>query len=162
MGPIVAAVSLRVAAYAVCRRSDEVLLALAVEPNGDRTWTLPGGRVEHGEDPVAAVVREVEEESGFHVDVDRLLGVDSRFVPAAESWGGADHQNIGIFYRVRLVGGTLRAEVSGTTIEAAWIKVDSVARLRRSALVDVGLALDQNEPPTGHVPPVQVGGLVRH
>lgn len=83
-------VSLRVAAYAICREMDRVLLTLAVEPDGGQTWTLPGGRVEHGEDPMAAVIREVEEESGLHVEVDRLLGVDSRFIPASESWGGVD------------------------------------------------------------------------
>ena len=154
--------SLRVAAYAICRESDQVLLAVTIEPDGGRTWTLPGGRVEHGEDPMVAVIREVEEESGLHVDVDRILGVDSRFIPASESWGGVDHQNIGVFYRTRVVGGTLRPEVGGTTVEAVWTHCDAVSDLRRSVVVDVGLALDRDEPPTGHVPPVRIGGLVRH
>lgn len=155
-------VSLRVAAYAVCRDVDRVLLALAVEPDGGQTWTLPGGRVEHGEDPIEAVVREVEEESGLHIEVDRLLGVDSRFIPAAESWGGSDHQNIGVYYRARAVSGTLRPEVNGTTIDASWTDVGVVDGLRRSAVVDVGLALDEAEPPTGHVRAVRIGGLLRH
>lgn len=155
-------VSLRVAAYAICREMDRVLLTLAVEPDGGQTWTLPGGRVEHGEDPMAAVIREVEEESGLHVEVDRLLGVDSRFIPASESWGGVDHQNIGVFYRARVVGGTLRPEVGGTTVEAAWTEVEVLPDLRRSAVVDVGLTLDRDEPATGHVPAVRIGGLLRH
>ncbi len=154
--------SLRVAAYAICRETDHVLLAVTIEPDGGRTWTLPGGRVEHGEDPMAAVIREVEEESGLHVEVERILGVDSRFIPASESSGGVDHQNIGVFYRTRVIGGTLRPEVGGTTVEAVWTHRDAVPDLRRSAVVDVGLALDRDEPPTGHVPPVRVGGLVRH
>lgn len=87
-------VSFRVAAYAVCRNVDRLLLALSVEPDGRQTWTLPGGRVEHGEDSIEAVVREVKEESGLHIEIERLLGIDSRFIPAAESWGGADHQSI--------------------------------------------------------------------
>lgn len=38
-------------------------------------WNLPGGRVEVAESPWDAVVREVEEEVGLLVRVDRLLGV---------------------------------------------------------------------------------------
>lgn len=38
-------------------------------------WNLPGGRVESGETPWEAVVREVREETGFEVTVQRLHGV---------------------------------------------------------------------------------------
>jgi 8-oxo-dGTP diphosphatase len=38
-------------------------------------WNLPGGRVEVAESPWSAVVREVEEEVGLLVRMDRLLGV---------------------------------------------------------------------------------------
>ena len=40
-------------------------------------WNVPGGRVEIGETPWQAVVREVEEEVGLRVDVEQLLGVYS-------------------------------------------------------------------------------------
>lgn len=40
-------------------------------------WNLPGGRVEPGESPWEAVVREVREEVGLDVRVERLLGVYS-------------------------------------------------------------------------------------
>ncbi|MEM8904540.1 MAG: NUDIX domain-containing protein [Actinomycetota bacterium] len=154
--------SVRVAAYGICRDRDRVLLVATVEPDGARTWTLPGGRIEHGEDPIAAVVREVDEEAGLRVEVDRLLGVDARSIPASESWGGVDHQNVGIYYRVQILGGSLRPEIGGTTVDVAWTAVDAVRGLRRSALVDVGLRLDQEEPPTGHVVAAPTGGLLRH
>jgi 8-oxo-dGTP pyrophosphatase MutT (NUDIX family) len=38
-------------------------------------WNLPGGRVETHEAPWEAVVREVEEETGLHVQVEKLIGV---------------------------------------------------------------------------------------
>jgi len=39
-------------------------------------WTLPGGVVEHGETPWAAVVRETREETGIEVEPVRLAMVD--------------------------------------------------------------------------------------
>jgi ADP-ribose pyrophosphatase YjhB (NUDIX family) len=157
-------VSFRLAAYAVCIEEGRVLLARHVSPGGESTWTLPGGRVEHAEDPFDAVIREVAEETGCEAVVERLLGVDSRVIPAAERTvpGGPDHQNVGIFYQVRLTGGRLRPEPDGDIAESVWTPLPDVARLCRSSLVDVGLALARTRPATGHVPPVPVGGLIRH
>jgi 8-oxo-dGTP diphosphatase len=61
-----------VAAYAVVRNErGEVLLTR--RRDGDE-WVLPGGTVEHGEPPWDAMVREVREETGLEVEVDRLVG----------------------------------------------------------------------------------------
>ncbi|MEV7594036.1 NUDIX domain-containing protein [Streptomyces sp. NPDC089922] len=158
--------SFRLAAYAVCvdAEGEQVLMARHVSAQGLSTWTLPGGRVEHGEDPFDAVVREVAEETGCEAVVERLLGVDSRMIPAAERLlpGGTDHQNVGVFYQVRILGGRLRPEENDTIAESVWTPLTEVPGLRRSSLVDIGLALARTLPPTGHTPPVPVGGLVRH
>ncbi|ULR51043.1 NUDIX hydrolase [Streptomyces deccanensis] len=150
--------SFRLAAYAVCVEDDRVLLAHHVSGN----WTLPGGRVEHAEDPFDTVIREVAEETGCDAVVERLLGVDSRVIPATVARGGIEHQNIGVFYRVRITGGRLRPEPNGQTVESVWTPIPEIALLRRSSLVDIGLALARTAPETGHVAPVPVGGLVQH
>ena len=80
--------SFRLAAYAVCIEDGRVLLARCVPPGGGTTWTLPGGKVEHAEDPFDAVIREVAEETGCDAVVERLLGVDSRVIPPAERSAG--------------------------------------------------------------------------
>ncbi|MEC3919949.1 NUDIX domain-containing protein [Nocardia sp. CDC160] len=49
---------------------------LLVEPTYKDYWELPGGVVEAGESPGAAVVREVREELGLRVPLGRLLTVD--------------------------------------------------------------------------------------
>ncbi|MCC4319801.1 NUDIX hydrolase [Streptomyces malaysiensis] len=154
--------SFRLAAYAVCIEDGRVLLARHVPPEGGSNWTLPGGRVEQGEDPFDAVIREVAEETGCAAVVDRLLGVDSRLIPAALARAGVEHQNVGIFYRVRITGGWLRPEPNGEIAESVWTPIPDVAFLRRSSLVDIGLTLAQTLPATGHVAAVPVGGLIQH
>ncbi len=155
--------SRRLAAYAVCVEDDRVLLARHA-PSSAATphWTLPGGGVEHAEDPFDTVIREVAEETGYDAVVERLLGVDSRVIPAAQAIRGIEHQNVGVYYGVRITGGELRPEPNGDVPESVWTPIPDVALLRRSSLVDVGLALARTEPPTGHVAPVPVGGLIQH
>ncbi|GIJ79824.1 ADP-ribose pyrophosphatase YjhB, NUDIX family [Micromonospora phaseoli] len=154
--------SFRLAAYAVCFEDERVLLVRCVSPAGGTNWSLPGGRVEHAEDPFDAVIREVAEETGCDAVVERLLGVDSRVIPAAEARSGREHQNVGIFYQVRITAGVLRPEPNGETAESVWTPIPDVVHLRRSSLVDIGLALARTRPATGHVPPVLAGGLVQH
>ncbi|MDA2807945.1 NUDIX hydrolase [Nocardiopsis suaedae] len=158
--------SFRLAAYALCIDGGKVLLTRHVSGN----WTLPGGRVEHGEDPFDAVTREVEEETGYGAQVERLLGVDSRVIPPAVARAGVAHQNVGVFYRVR-VGGDGQRSGTGSgpspvedadTVETAWTPFTDVPSLPRSSLVDVGIELVRTLPASGHVPPVPVGGLVDH
>ncbi|MFC9898037.1 NUDIX hydrolase [Nocardia sp. NPDC127579] len=52
-------VSFRKAAYCVCSAQGRVLLARHATAGGETTWTLPGGRVEHAEDPFDAATREL-------------------------------------------------------------------------------------------------------
>src|SRR5689334_20001167 len=105
----------RIAAYAICRRDDSILLARFVSPDGKlRHWTLPGGRVEELEDPYDAVVREMREETGYEARADDLLGVDSRTIVMdySDPPGRLLHA-IGVFYSVTITGGSLRHETDG-------------------------------------------------
>ncbi|WCN78611.1 NUDIX hydrolase [Micromonospora sp. LH3U1] len=155
---------LRVAAYAVCLRDDRLLLARWVSPDGSRRhWTLPGGGVEHAEDPFDAVVREVAEETGYEAQVEQLLGVNSR-TRHVERYDGdvVELHMLAIFYRARIGAGELRPETGGTTDLAQWIPMAQVAALERSVVVDIGLDLHRDAPPTGHREPIRMTGLLRH
>src|SRR5262245_21885160 len=61
----------RDSAFAIILDSDLILLVKARDKD---TWQLPGGRIETGESPVDAVVREVKEETGLLAQVGRLTG----------------------------------------------------------------------------------------
>lgn len=46
---------------------------LLVKPNYKKTWQLPGGGVENGESPEAAVIREAFEELGLSLSMSNLI-----------------------------------------------------------------------------------------
>lgn len=70
--------SFRLTAYAVFIEHVRTLLARHVSPEGESTWTLPGGRVQHGEDPFDAVIWEIAEDTGCDAMVERLMGIGLR------------------------------------------------------------------------------------
>ena len=68
----------RVGAYVVCVRDGALLL---VRFTGADRWALPGGGLDHGEDPRDAVVREVHEETGLDAVVGDTARVYSAHLP---------------------------------------------------------------------------------
>lgn len=121
----------RVAAYAVILRDGEILLSrLSESVTPDELWTLPGGGLDHGEDPRDAVVREVHEETGLDAVVGDTARVYSAHLPGAWREGHrVDAHALRIVYdgwvpvdapRPRVV------EVGGSTMEAAWKPVADV------------------------------------
>ncbi|GHI07677.1 NUDIX hydrolase [Streptomyces cellostaticus] len=141
------------AAYAVCVRDGRILLARSPAPDGTPEWVLPGGGMEHGEDPYDTVRREVTEETGYRIRVTGLLGVDSRrhHFPGQGLTPATDHQALRILYEGEIVGGELRHEVNGSTDFAAWQELDAVPGLNRIRLVDVALRLWRERPADGRL-----------
>ena len=117
---------LRIGAYAVCVRDGAVLLARWIGSEPPR-WTLPGGGLDHGEDPRDGAIREVEEETGYRVELRQLLTVESFRWLLDRAEGPVDHQAICVIYTAEVVGGELRDEIGGSTDTAAWIPLESVA-----------------------------------
>ncbi|MES1154895.1 MAG: NUDIX hydrolase, partial [Pseudorhodoplanes sp.] len=60
-----------IAASAACFRNGKVLIAKRFKPP---LWSLPGGRVEPGETPEQAAIRELFEETGVKAELVALAG----------------------------------------------------------------------------------------
>lgn len=119
----------RIAAYAVCTDSaGRVLLVRASDHSGTPgAWSLPGGAVDHGEDPRHTVVRETAAETGLSVEVTRLRDVlaDMRALPQR----GLTIHTDRLLYDVSVRGGTLTDRTGRPTDLARWFTLTEVAEL---------------------------------
>ncbi|MCU0903205.1 MAG: NUDIX hydrolase [Tabrizicola sp.] len=72
--------------YAVLLRGDHILATHQAEPVPE--FQLPGGGIDKGEQPIAALHREVFEETGWKIAVTRRLGAFRRFtyMPEYDLW----------------------------------------------------------------------------
>jgi ADP-ribose pyrophosphatase YjhB (NUDIX family) len=96
-----------------------VLVIERAKPPGEGLWSVPGGRLEHGETLAQAVAREVREETGLIVEVGALACVIERM--------GDDFHFVILDYLARVIGGELAA---GSDARAArWVTDQELARL---------------------------------
>jgi 8-oxo-dGTP diphosphatase len=148
----------RVGGYALCLDDDgRILLARlsAVEVDVG-AWTLPGGGIEFGEHPDDAVLRELEEETGYRGELDRVAAVFSHVYHHSPAANGGDLHFLGVLYRVRIVGGALRDEIGGTTDTARWFRGDELDDIR---LVEIGrFGVDLALGPTPSRTPTRAAG----
>jgi ADP-ribose pyrophosphatase YjhB (NUDIX family) len=125
----------RFAAYAVVHDpNDKILLTRIADgyPGAGR-WHLPGGGTDFGEQPDAALLRELVEETGHLGHIQCLLGVASHYEPEQLGPEGfpIDWHGVRAFYDVE-VEETRHAtaiEVGGSTAEAQWFPMAAVPEL---------------------------------
>jgi 8-oxo-dGTP diphosphatase len=86
-------------------------------------WGLPGGSLEYGEHPEKAVIREVLEETGLKICIERFLLVNS--------WRP---DRVGLYYLCRIVDGTFHP--SDEVSEFAYFSVEDLPDIHP---IDVGM-----------------------
>jgi ADP-ribose pyrophosphatase YjhB (NUDIX family) len=100
--------NLKVRATAVLIENGHILLIeQKVTESLRRSWSLPGGTLEFRETLETCVIREVKEETGLDVTLDRLLYVCDRVMD--------NHHVIHITLSVRRTGGELQAGIEPET-----------------------------------------------
>jgi len=95
-------------------------------------WEFPGGKVEKGENPAQALVREIEEELAYRLDSETLLPAGFAQEPA--SAGSA--QIVILLYTSLWNGSPLSAQEGG---KVDWFRPEEIAMLDKPPL-DVALA----------------------
>lgn len=125
---------------------DEAGRVLVGRRGDDGSWFFPGGGIDLGENAAAAVIREVEEETGIEVEIDRLLGVHCE--SELRSYPNGDRtKGVVFFFRCVPVGGTVQPDGVETT-GLRWLTADELTRLdldqaRRLACDAVVACLDE-------------------
>lgn len=123
---------------------DQVLLTwynASNNPANTPGWSLPGGGVEYDESMPEALVREVYEEAGYHVEVGAPLATHSFTTPDGPR-PPRPYKSVRVVFDATITGGTLgTVEVGGTTDRAAWIPLaDLDAAGPRAEIIDLALA----------------------
>ncbi|MDD7911210.1 NUDIX domain-containing protein [Pseudovibrio exalbescens] len=123
---------MKLAASVCCFSSDQsVLLVRRANPPSQGLWAFPGGKVDAGETPKEASIRELHEETGLKV-------------PSAELWrisrpqqgALAPNYEIHVFFASQEVT-PVTARTDAT--DAEWFKVDEALRLPLAAGIDACL-----------------------
>jgi ADP-ribose pyrophosphatase len=109
-----------VAAGGIVVRDGAVLLVQRGRPPGVGKWSVPGGRVRFGERLTDAAVREVFEETGLEVRVERFAGWAERIGRDPEPY----HHVIFDYVVSETAPGVARAGDDAAAV--AWVAVDDL------------------------------------
>lgn len=99
-------------------------------------WTLPGGGIDHGEEPRAALLREVYEETGLHVVPGAVLDVSSTHFTGPRADGLVeDYHGIHLVFEAALEPDSVGVqpqvtEQDSSTDVARWVPVAEAAELQ--------------------------------
>ena len=86
----------------VLNRDRDKILLVRHRKGNRQYWVLPGGRLEYGETFHECAVRELKEETGLDVDVERFLFLSEAIAP------DRNRHIVNIFLKARVVGGTMQ------------------------------------------------------
>lgn len=113
----------RTATAAVVFDDHQRILLQRRTDNGN--WALPGGTMEIGETAEQSVVREVEEETGFQVEVVRLIGVYSEPLHTTMTYpDGNTVAYVSILFECRVIGG--ERALSDESSDVDWFAPDTL------------------------------------
>ncbi len=119
----------RTGVYGICRDDTGRILLVRSSPTArvPRLWQIPGGGVDHGEDPVQALAREFAEETGLSIAVRRPVGVYFNLVEDPKREQLVHHDRV--VFDVEITGGSLRPEPDGSSDAAGWFTPTEIAGL---------------------------------
>lgn len=130
-------------AYGLIMYDEAILLIRKARGPYTGLFDLPGGKIEFGESPMAALRREVVEETGLHVCSAMLIdGLSHRVQYQHTSGEWIDLHHLGFLYRVEIKGATpLRSEGDGEDSHGAlWLPIVHLTPATLSPFAQMALA----------------------
>ncbi len=115
----------------------EILMAKRIDekvPEANNKWEFVGGKIEFGESPEGAVIREVKEESGLDVEI--LLLVPKVFQTLWTKADGSKLHTILICYLCQVVGGELKTVMDHKISELKFVKKEEIKNYETLQLVN--------------------------
>jgi 8-oxo-dGTP diphosphatase len=111
-----------VAAAGVVENDKEEILLVKTYHGG---WVFPGGQVEVGENIIDAVIREIKEESGINVSVEKLFVISSN-TATNKGYNGVEKvpTKVMMDFICTFIDGKL--SISDENSESCWVKKDKV------------------------------------
>lgn len=109
-------------ARAVIHDDGKVLLAYHRHPGRPGFWCFPGGHVEAGEGFAEAAVREIQEETGYRVELTRVI-----YVQDFARGPGPDAAEL--FFEARIVEGALRTGRESGLHRVQWVPLNRLDQL---------------------------------
>jgi len=109
-----------------------LLVKRAAEPSKGK-WSVPGGSVEWGESLVDALKREVHEETGLEIEVEKLAGVFDLIItepPVTHHSSLITHHYIVVDYFAHRTGGILTP--GDDAEDARWVPIEELDRYELS------------------------------
>lgn len=114
----------RVAVGAIIFKDDNVLLVKRRNPPAQGLWAIPGGKVRWGETLEQALKREIREETGLEIAIERLVKI-VEFLPDRQS-NNAYHYII-LDFLARVTHGEMKA--GDDALQIGWFDKQQVRRL---------------------------------
>ncbi len=119
-----------VGAMAVVTNNEQQILMIRRRDTGG--WIFPAGFTDLGENAANTAVRETYEETGYHIQLDRLIGVYSHPAYHHTYENGDQVKNVGAVFQAHVIGGEQNPQLSEVS-ELAWMSKQQVyARLEDS------------------------------
>ena len=115
-------------------RDGQILLIMRLTPPEAGCWSLPGGKVDFLERVADAVVREIREEIGVAIALERPLGV-------VEMIGLDDQHWVSPIYLATIVAGEPRVCEPTKHADTAWFSLDKPPAALSAAARDAFAAL---------------------
>ncbi|MCC2631310.1 MAG: hypothetical protein K0S20_9 [Patescibacteria group bacterium] len=112
----------------IFNKEGKALLALRGDktPNESNHWEFPGGELEFGEDLEEALIREIKEEFGIEIRIERLVDICNHLIPAEKQhW-------LAIAYTAALVSGEPVIREPATCKEVGWFAWEEIGNMKLS------------------------------